>query len=164
MSDSDPDAGERYNQTLAHCHPLSLLFDGKWLTMFAAGKVLHTYPASSGKPLPSSNGKPKFDYSSARQKLDALGPIPAGTYWVAPDELWEKQRVWGRYRLTIHPFASTLTHGRGNFFVQSGATQGDAGCIDLSTHMDKFVEDVRAQLGTLLKCQIHLTVDYRMRD
>jgi hypothetical protein len=29
--------------------------------------------------------------------------------------------------------------------------------------MDRFVEDLQAQLGTSLQCQIHLIVDYRMQ-
>lgn len=170
MPDADRYAAERYDPTLAHCHAISFIFDGNWLTMFSSGKLLKAYPAVSGRPLAGKDGAAAFDYSAARQKLGSVGPIPAGTYWIKPDELWENAwykpaptRAWGKYRITIHPFSTTVTHGRGGFFIHGGTVAGSAGCIDLTTYIEDFVNDLRTQLGTTLACQIHLTVDYRMQ-
>lgn len=170
MPPSDPYASERYDPTLAHCHAISLMFDGSALTMFASGRLLKTYQAVSGRPLSSKDGTTSFNYSKARQKQGSVGPIPEGTYWVNPQQLWENawyraasRSAWGNYRLTIHPFTTTTTHGRGGFFIHGGDTPGSAGCIDLTSEMDRFVEDLKAQLGTALNCQIHVNVDYRMQ-
>lgn len=169
MSD-DRYAQERYDPTLAHCHALSLLFDGKSLSLFSSGKLFKSYPAFSGTPVSGRNGSSQFDYSAARQKLGSVGPIPQGTYWINPEELWENsgykaagQRARGSYRVTIHPFMTTVTHGRVDFFLHGGSATHSAGSIDLTTHIDDFVNDLRTQLGTLLKCHIHLAVDYRLQ-
>lgn len=170
MAPSDPYAAERYDPTLAHCHALSLLFDGSALTLFSSGRLLTTYTAVSGKPIAAKDGSASFNYSKARQTLGSIGPIPEGTYWVNPQELWENtwyrqgsRRAWGNYRLTIHPFKTTATHGRGGFFIHGGAVPGSAGCIDLTSEIDRFVEDLKKQLGTARSCQIHVIVDYRMQ-
>ena len=69
--------------------------------------------------------------------------------------------AWGRYRISIHPFTTTETFGRGGFFIHGGATPGSAGCIDLTNHMDRFVADLRREVGTSTQtCQIHLEVLY----
>jgi hypothetical protein len=160
---------ERYDATLAHCHTLSLLFDGKSLSLFSSGKLIKSYPAASGVPVSGRNGSSTFDYSAARQKLGSVGPIPHGTYWINPEELWQSalhkpasQRAWGDCRVTIHPFNTTVTHGRSGFFIHGGTVAGSVGSIVLATHLDAFVNDLRTQLGTELKCQIHLAVDYRL--
>jgi hypothetical protein len=68
--------------------------------------------------------------------------------------------AWGNFRLTIHPYPSTETYGRGGFFIHGGSTPGSAGCIDLSTNIDKFVEKLTTELKGLPKCYIPLTVLY----
>lgn len=155
-------AGERYNPTLPHCGLLELQFNGSHLTMTGGGRT-YSYSAVSGKP--QTDGT--FDYSQARQQLRNIGPIPEGTYWIRPDELWENAwykpastDAWGNYRITIHPFVTTVTHGRGGFFIHGGTTPGSAGCIDLTNHMDQFVEDLRREVGRNTTCQIHLVVRY----
>jgi len=160
---------ERYDPTLAHCHTLSLLFDGKSLSLFASGKLIKSYPAVSGQPVSGRNGSSKFDYSAQRQRLGSVGPIPQGTYWINPEELWQNavhkpaaKRSWGDRRVTIHAFNTTVTHGRTGFFIHGGTQADSSGSIILATHLDTFVNDLRTQLGTLLKCQIHLAVDYRL--
>ena len=40
------------------------------------------------------------------------------------------QGAWGNYRITIHPFTTTETYGRGGFFIHGGDQLGSAGCID----------------------------------
>lgn len=37
---------------------------------------------------------------------------------------------------------------------------GSAGCIDLTSHINAFVEALRKE-GAIKKCQIHLTVKYK---
>ena len=139
--------------------------------MFASSKLIRTFRAVSGKPTGTKpdTGEPVFDYSQAGQKQAAKGPIPAGLYWVRPDEIWENAwykrgstTSWGNYRLTIHPFDTTQTHGRGGFFLHGGSNPGSIGCIDLTADIDRFMQDLRREVGTNTVCQIHLTVDYRM--
>ena len=64
--------------------------------------------------------------------------------------------------MSIHPFTTTETYGRGGFLLHGGSNPGSAGCVDLTIEIDHFVRDLRAQLGSNTKCQIHLIVDYRM--
>lgn len=162
MSNQDPYASERYDPNLSHCRTnLSLHFNGSALVM-TNGEDTYTYPAVSGRP--GQNGS--FDYSVERQRAAGAGPIPEGTYWIRPDELWENawyKRApvsgWGNYRITIHPFSTTDTHGRGGFFIHGGSRPGSAGCIDLTSHMDQFAHRL-TRLSGLRVCQIHLTVDY----
>ena len=159
---SDRYAEERYNPTFAQCSKLSLHFDGTKLEMKGGSKD-YSYPAASGK----ADNDGKFDYSSARQKLRREGPIPEGTYWIRPDEMWENARYkfwastdsWGNYRIAIHPFTTTVTHGRGGFFIHGGKVLGSIGCIDLTSHMNSFASDLIREAGPR-KCQIHLTVKY----
>jgi hypothetical protein len=126
------------------------------------GKFALSYPADSGKP-----SRNVFDYSGANQKRKFQGPIPKGRYWVNPDELWERpwyrpgDKVgWGEYRITIHPYPDTVTHGRGGFFIHGGKNRGSAGCIDLTAHMDGFVDDLKSAAGKDANCYIPLTVEY----
>lgn len=158
-------SSERYNPTFPHCGQLRLFFEGSQLRM-SGGSQTYSYLAVSGRPV---NGR--FDYSAARQRVSGEGPIPKGIYWIRPDELddnWLNCRLsdsfanaWGRYRISIHPFTTTETFGRGGFFIHGGATPGSAGCIDLTNHMDRFVADLRREVGASAQtCQIHLEVLY----
>jgi hypothetical protein len=61
--------------------------------------------------------------------------------------------------VTIHPFTTTVTHGRGGFFIHGGKNPGSIGCIDLTSNITKFVKDLDKE-GARRKCQIHLTVKY----
>lgn len=165
-------SSERYNPTLAHCGILRLTFDGHYLRMTGGnntgrtcGPVTYRYPAVSGRPLADGS----FDYSAERQTISGTGPIPAGTYWIRPDELDDNwlntfipgfERSWGRYRITIHPFTTTVTHGRGGFFIHGGTQPGSAGCIDLTSYMDAFASDLIREVGENKTCQIHLEVRY----
>ena len=168
-----PDTGrydaERYNPTLAHCHSLGLIFDGAHLSLFASGKLIRSYRAVSGRPTGKTpSGEPTFDYRPAQQRKASQGPIPAGAYWVRPDEIWENafykrgsSSSWGRFRLTIHPFETTETFGRGGFFLHGGSNPGSIGCIDLTSEIDRFIQDLRREVGSNTVCQLHLIVDYR---
>jgi type VI secretion system (T6SS) effector TldE1-like protein len=159
---SNPYAAERYDPTLAQCSSLTLHFNGKTLTL-KGGKTVHAYNAVSGRAK-----KGGFDYSVAAQKQKNSGPIPAGTYWIRPDEFWENAWYkagptagWGNYRITIHPFKTTTTYERGGFFIHGGAVPGSAGCIDLASDMDKFYKDLKEEVGSQETCQIHLFVKYQ---
>lgn len=157
-------SAERYNPTFARCGALSLLFDGSRLVM-NGGRKVGTYRAVSGKPLEGG----KFDYSVERQRTPNVGPIPTGVYWIRPDELDDNyvntfipgfSGSWGRYRISIHPFTSTQTYGRGGFFIHGGSVAGSAGCIDLTREMDRFVADLLAEGLEGRTCQLHLRVRY----
>jgi hypothetical protein len=155
---------ERYDPSFAHCSLLSLHFDGKRLLLFG-GKTEYSYPAVSGKP--SKDGK--FNYTPEHQKTPNGGPIPEGTYWINPNEIWElewydfwtNENAWGKYRVTIHPFRTTVAHGRGGFFIHGGKNPGSIGCIDLTSNITQFVRDLEKE-GARRKCQIHLTVKYEV--
>jgi hypothetical protein len=144
---------------------ISLKFDGKTLRALGTRKPM-LFPAVSGK----RDGRGLFDYSAERQKIPYQGPIPAGEYWVQASQMWENnwlksalrssRAAWGNFRLTIHPYPSTKTHGRGGFFIHGGTVPGSAGCIDLVGHIDKFVEHLSEELGGLPECYIQLTVRY----
>lgn len=163
---SDPYAKERYNPALRHCEVktgqyIRIRFDGKHLKL-VGGSTTKSYVAASGKKLDGV-----FDYSGDRQKVKNAGPIPAGVYWIRPDELWTNAwykrastAAWGNFRITIHPFPSTETFGRGGFFIHGGDDLGSAGCIDLVKNMDAFVKDLREMLGDQSRCQIHVEVKY----
>lgn len=138
---------------------VELLFDGATLSM-PSGQA---WPAVSGRP----SGTGGFDYSPARQRLQGTGPIPAGVYYLDPSQLvdlsdrWfyflRYEQAWGTHRITIHPFDSTHTFGRGGFFIHGGASAGSAGCIDLTSSMASFARQLGAlQPGTKVK----LTVRY----
>lgn len=144
---------------------IALSFDGSNLR--ATGSKSSTmFPAVSGK----SNEKGQFEYSEERQKVPNKGPIPEGEYWVQPSQMWENnwlksminspRSAWGNFRLTIHPYPMTKTHGRGGFFLHGGTVPGSAGCIDLTMHIDKFVEYLTKELKGLPECYIPLTVRY----
>ncbi len=170
---ADPYSSERYDPRFPPCGTLSLRFDGRHLRM-TGGSQSYSYRGVSGKP---QDGR--FDYSQARQKIANVGPIPNGVYWIRPDELddnlintWlsdDFAAAWGRYRISIHPFTTTETFGRGGFFIHGGATRGSAGCIDLTSAMPSFVADLRSEIAAThprghrvppSRCQIHLTVAY----
>ena len=161
MSDTDRYVKERNNPTLIHCGSLRLTFDKSNLKM-VGGRKEYNYPAVSGK----RDGGGVFNYSVADQKAINMGPIPEGNYWVNPSELWKNTwykrastEGWGNYRITIHPFVTTKTYGRGGFFIHGGTRTGSIGCIDLTSHMDKFAHDLIREAGTR-ECHVLLTVDY----
>jgi hypothetical protein len=153
---------ERYDPSLAMCRDLELRFDGQTLTFYAGGKI-YTYHAVSGEPLPDGS----FPYDDARQRIPGIGPTPEGIYWINPSEMWTNGRLvrgsrssWGNHRITIHPFTTTETFGRGGFFIHGGSVPGSHGCIDLTSEMDRFTDDLVREVGAGQNCQIHLTVDY----
>lgn len=147
---------------------MALLFDGA--TLSASGtKAAFVFPAVSGK----RDEYGKFDYSLERQKVPFKGPIPEGSYWVQPSQMWENnwfkslvrspRSAWGNFRLTIHPHPGTQTYGRGGFFIHGGSVPGSAGCIDLAADIDRFVEHLTRELEGLPECYIPLTVRYQKR-
>ncbi|MDB4582355.1 DUF4157 domain-containing protein [Draconibacterium sp.] len=153
----------RGNPNIEDC-PISLFFDGSNLSMNGV-----SFPAVSGRPI-----NDRFDYSPMRQRMEGVGPIPEGTYWLNPLELtnlWycvgRAARAWGTHRITIHPFHSTHTFGRGGFFIHGGTIPGSAGCIDLTNNMSSFVDEVNRFTGaelqrtsTMPNCKIILNVNY----
>jgi len=144
---------------------ISLHFDGKIFKIQTATGVLKTYPAVSGRPVDS-----KFDYSLERQKVSNQGPIPEGSYWISPADIWENNAIknllvssrsaWGDYRITIRVSPGTQTHARGGFFIHGGDIPGSAGCIDLTSSMNQFIKDLKSLLGKSVNCHVPLTVEY----
>jgi len=170
-------SAERYDPKFPACgsSSVTLSFDGEYLWMHGIRSVetsRHSavldgkpfkYVAVSGKPVKGS-----FDYSADRQKKRNEGPIPAGRYWITPSEIWEAGLIgwllgrtsgWGNFRISIHPYPTTDTFGRGGFFIHGGDEPGSAGCIDLTDKMDKFIQDLRAGVRES-SCHIPLTVEY----
>lgn len=155
---------ERSDPSTPTCGPARsfLYFNGDYLVLLGP-KTNTPFPAVSG----SRNDKGLFDYSVERQKVPFKGPIPEGDYWIQPSQMWENglfkrgsRIAWGNFRLTIHPYPATATHGRGGFFIHGGSNPGSAGCIDLTMYMDKFVEKLKQELEGLPECYVALNVDY----
>lgn len=176
----DEYASEREYPTLPPCGNLRLVFDGRELRFFG-GKRTHIYPAVSGKMQTStgSSGGTWFDYSQQAQRGGPGGPIPEGDYRINPAQLssaglFRNTDAWGLYRITIHPLRTTQTWGRGGFFIHGGVTPGSSGCIDLTYHITRFADDLKAEVGVrkistrgaevpigLNICEIPLRVWYR---
>jgi hypothetical protein len=168
---ADNYAEERSNPKAPLCRrsQISLSFDGSFLRAMGTRSGM-LFPAVSGKP----NEKGQFDYSTERQKIPYKGPIPEGEYWIQPSQMWENnwlksiirtpRSAWGNFRLTIHPYPKTITHGRGGFFIHGGTIPGSAGCIDLTKHIDNFVEQLKKELEGLPECYIPLTVRYSKKQ
>lgn len=136
---------ERGNSDLKNA-PITLIFDGAFLRI--QGERQAYFEAVSGKP----NRFGKFNYSQGRQRLENIGPIPEGVYWIDPTQLGIVKRPWewagfGLKRLTIHPFHTTHTFGRGGFFIHGGVLAGSGGCIDLTSAMADFSEIVSQYQG-----------------
>ena len=159
---------ERFDPKTPQCAKanMSLFFNGQILTLKIYGhKVIEkSYKAASGKP----DAKMNFDYSEKRQKTSYIGPIPQGQYWITVSELWENAwyrpgstEAWGDYRIAIHPYPTTNTYNRGGFFIHGGKVLGSAGCVDLTSYMNKFVEDLRKALPGSKDCYIPFTVRYK---
>ncbi len=158
---------ERFNPKTPQCAKsnLSLVFNGQILILTIGGTnaVEKSYRAVSGKP----DARMNFDYSKDRQKIPDVGPIPEENYWITPHELWENawykqgsRDAWGNYRIAIHPYPAAKTYGRGGFFIHGGKFFGSAGCIDLASNMNKFIEDLHKALPGGKNCYIPLSVKY----
>ncbi|MDH5547367.1 MAG: DUF2778 domain-containing protein [Gammaproteobacteria bacterium] len=161
-------AGERYKPKVPACaeSKIELNFNGSRLLMTVKGDKnrYFTYQAVSGRP----NQSGKFVYSDERQKKAFEGPIQQADYWINPDEIWENSwykfwvsdEAWGEFRITIHPYPSTKTHGRGGFFIHGGTVRGSADCIDLTTHISQFIKDLKRELNGRLNSYVPLRVRY----
>jgi hypothetical protein len=155
---------ERYDSPLPECGQLRLQFDGRTLDILKGTSAIYSYPGVSGQPIRGD----VFDYSRERQKKANAGPIPEGTYWIRPVELSPAgilRRLftggsWGNYRITIHPFTTTETYGRGGFFIHGGTHVGSAGCINLHSDMDRFVKDLQSEIAKFGDCKIQLEIRY----
>lgn len=153
---------ERGNSTLRDCG-LALKFNGVALDCGRGG----TFLAVSGEKKTDATGD-YFDYSAAAQRAPG-GPIPEGVYWLNPAELktlkWRRlkdktswpEKPWGSHAITIHPFETTATFGRGGFFIHGGEVPGSIGCIDLTSNMNKVADAI----NDAEDCKIKLTVSYR---
>lgn len=160
----DKYAAERYVPKMPACRRalFSLRFNGATLFALSARRVIQ-FPAVSGRRVGS-----RFDYSVARQRMPGEGPIPAGRYWIQPSQMQENawyrlgnpSHAWGDHWITIHPYPDTQTYSRGGFFIHGGAVPGSAGCIDLWTHMHRFVEALSGELNDGGACFIPLQVSY----
>lgn len=149
---------ERGNSTMSDA-PIVLHFNGSTLNI--EGEKQASFVAVSGRP----NASGKFDYAQSRQKLENIGPIPEGTYWLEPGQLkdlwyYPSKSSWGTHRLTIHPFDTSHTFGRGGFFIHGGSTPGSSGCIDLMNQMKGFATVISKYANQ----KIRLYVNYSSRQ
>jgi hypothetical protein len=144
-----------------------LHFDGQKLRLFDAnGCPLGEWDAVSGRA-----GYQSKDMVA----LAGKGPIPEGYYLACqtalqqrPTDLWETVLgkvgrgswpggwySWGDYRVWLQSIRDTNTHGRDGFTIHGGSAPGSAGCIDLTSEMNSFVQAFKAQGKDLI-----LKVDY----
>jgi hypothetical protein len=138
----------------------SLRFDGDSIILFGdANETVVSAPASSGYP-----GFMSPQFQAERNK----GPIPEGRYYIIPSEIsvvsgfWKLARQirtgfadWGSGRARLHPFSSTVTFGRTDFFIHGGRRPGSIGCVDVG---DKDLEIFNQLMDH--KINVTLTVDY----
>jgi hypothetical protein len=140
--------------------PYSLYFNGSRLSIISPdGAGVFSVPAVSGRP--DANGN--FDYSRARQGMKGTGPLPAGKYYVNPQEMqhitefqnaigtvgglfgmkvgkWPGgSYAWGEARVDIHGGLST---DRAGFTIHGGASWGSAGCIDTGPYIMPFLRSL----------------------
>ncbi len=160
----DKYAHERGKPAVPQCGRSTVLinFDGHMLVL-RGSKYQFSWVAVSGRP----DNKGGFDYSTGRQGKGEQGPIPQGEYWIDPAEIWERpwykfamEPAWGNFRVTLHVMPGTDTRGRGGFFIHGGDTPGSAGCIDLTTSMDRFVLRLRSLLQGNPNCFVPVRVQY----
>jgi hypothetical protein len=126
--DSEADVNGGQASTTQRYHIVS--FDGRTVTLSDRdGKVLGTYPATSGLEGVTDPREPW------------RGPIPEGDYTLDPKEISEVHGLdyllrratgdWGNFRVPLRPAPGTETYGRTRFFLHGGDTSGSAGCIDV---------------------------------
>lgn len=165
IQELDTYARERGDSPLADA-PVEIHFDGRQLRLVGNGRSF-SVPAVSGRRTDAGT----FDYSRERQRSPG-GPIPEGVYWIDPREIVAVQgspgswlldmdsdgaysRAWGTHRLTIHPFETTATFGRGGFFLHGGAEPGSIGCIDLTSFVGAFMQELmRVRPGHKVKVRV----------
>lgn len=163
---------------------LLLMFNGSLLIFRVVEKnqiLRFSYKAVSGRPLEDGS----FEYSKQRQKMEKIGPIPEGEYYINPQEIqYADDRTmidkvaglvgvvvnrggtmpggkfaWGIGRVWIHP-QSVIIDGvlRTNFSIHGGTDAGSAGCIDLTSNDKPFFDTLEKYKGDCTK--IKLIVDY----
>jgi len=147
---------------------VSLKFDGRFLAL--------SFPGGT-KRYPAVSGKLHGDFSPGAQKDANRGPIPAGAFWIDPEQMWTASRAddviaelpyfgsyysgWGHHRITIHVVPDTKVYGRGGFFIHGGTHQGSGGCIHVTGDgMDQFRRDLIVALKGLPHCSVPLLVAY----
>jgi hypothetical protein len=167
---TDKYADDRKDPPHPACPGVRLLFDGAVLKLRVPGAPgkdkndwVYSYAAVSGR----KNDSGKFTYDVDRQKLKNIGPIPEGAYWVDPSEIWENAwyksgsyASWGNFRVIIHPYPKTETWGRGGMFIHGGDVPGSAGCVDLTSLIDKFIGRLREYTGGFRACHVPMKVIY----
>ena len=133
---------------------MRLRFDGRTLFL-CSPNGMKTHTAASGKRGP--------DFSLAARRDRGLGVLPAGQYWIDPEQMWTASPLvealrdvpflrqypegWGHHRITIHEMPGTQTYGRGGFFIHGGTHPGSAGCVHVTgpDGMETFLADLKAR-------------------
>ncbi|WP_052522391.1 L,D-transpeptidase family protein [Saccharicrinis fermentans] len=139
----------------------TLTFDGNQLTIYHNGNETYSTKAYSGRPLEDGT----FDYSVARQKMEKIGPIPEGTYFINGSKIQTMSTLdgliglaqvggwpggsfaWGEQRAWITPLTKINTDGRGGFSIHGGYELGSAGCIDLVGNVVPFFNNLQSTPG-----------------
>jgi hypothetical protein len=155
---------KRYEE---HTRPFKLHFNGGQLRLLENGKEIAAWPAVSGAP-----GTQGAQYQEWRDR----GSLPRGAYGMKvgdiqkislAQDLWGQEELpranwkggrpsWGNFRAWLTPKSSTNALGRTGLAIHGGDSPGSNGCIDLTSHMDDFVEVMRA-LG---QDRVDVIVDY----
>ena len=94
---------ERGNPSTDQCAAqdgfVTLLFDGYYLKLLIDGQVDAAWHARSGVPKDDW-----FNYTPEQQRKGDEGPIPAGEYWIRPDQISVPGIApdsWGNFRIII---------------------------------------------------------------
>lgn len=178
-SSTDPTGEKPAKQCKINKTLVSLAFDGVNISLSTGG----SWPAFSGKPIITSVTKTTFlgtvtetdqltfDYSTARQGMKNIGPIPEGKWYIETCEqrssqtnwtMWYANAAWGDYAWSIHPDIGTDTRGRDGFFIHGGDVPGSAGCIDMLRNESQLAAMLNlASIVTGCCCYIPLIVSYK---
>jgi hypothetical protein len=168
-SERDAEFRARLRRYEERMHPrYSLSFNGSRLSLQENDAPIVSWPAVSGRP-----GTQGPEYQSYVDH----GPLPQGSYRAKVSDLqrledtnaWEQtkgifgggpwpggSRSWGKYRFWLAPDEKNRIFGRDNFSIHGGSVPGSAGCIDLTSEMDDFVDLMQA-LG---QDEMDVRVDY----
>jgi hypothetical protein len=105
-----------------------LLFDG--YTLYWQGSSPSSYTGFSGTA-----------DESAKESVKDIGPVPQGKYAVNPAniELLVPSEDWGRHRVKLEPYSSTVDRMKDCFkvirtgmYIHGGNVQGTHGCIEIN--------------------------------
>ena len=155
-------------------------FDGKTFAVYYGTEKIKSWPAVSGRGKTSQDSRPTVCQTPKYQSCNHVGPTPAGTYYISQNEIefadniesgdfehnspkYSKKNArgnrggWGDFRVLLVPDKSTNTYGRSGMYIHGGKWRGSAGCIDLTSNVNDFMNWFSQQTDFV---KLKVIVDY----